>query len=395
MELTRKELYELVWSEPIKNVAPRFAISDVALSKICRKHDIPRPPRGYWAKLTAGKPVTQVPLPKRRLGMPRAIDLNRRHQWHSALPDDPATIEIPPTLEFSEPLENLVGRVRKMVGKVTVPRDLSQAHHQVRKLLDRDDERREAQHKQKHHSSFDNLLFDSPFERRRLRLLNAIFIGLGRNGVRTSIRGKDPDQFEFAVGEQNLSFTLDHPGIRRYGSRWGDEAERPSSLSMHLEIKSWRSLDGLQLIWKDEPGEKLERQLCGVVVTMIVAGELQYRFGEIAKREHLIEHKAYLIEKAKREAEEERKRLAEERRQREQARIDRLLGQAAAFQTAETIRAFVSAAQAADSRLGKPAADCDLQAWAAWALAEADRIDPVLSGAFAQTDAVEADSDDH
>jgi len=38
---TRQELYDLVWSEPMKKLAPRYQISDVALAKACRRADIP------------------------------------------------------------------------------------------------------------------------------------------------------------------------------------------------------------------------------------------------------------------------------------------------------------------------------------------------------------------
>lgn len=41
-------------------VAADFGISDVALKKICDRHRIPSPPRGYWAKKNAGQPVKQI-----------------------------------------------------------------------------------------------------------------------------------------------------------------------------------------------------------------------------------------------------------------------------------------------------------------------------------------------
>jgi len=197
--LTRFEFYELVWSEPIRNLSPRVNISDVALSKICRKHDIPRPPRGYWAKLTAGKSATRASLPGRGLGMPQVIDLDRRNRWHYSITDDLEQIEIPPPPEFSVPVEQLEVWVRKQVGKVTVARDLREGHHLIRRLLEQDDERREARKKRSYHSSFDEPLFESPFERRRLRLINAIFLRLGRCGVTARFRGKDPDQFDIRL----------------------------------------------------------------------------------------------------------------------------------------------------------------------------------------------------
>ena len=41
-------------------VAEDLGISDVALKKICDKHRVPTPPRGYWAKRGAGKPTKQI-----------------------------------------------------------------------------------------------------------------------------------------------------------------------------------------------------------------------------------------------------------------------------------------------------------------------------------------------
>jgi hypothetical protein len=58
--LTRRAMYDLVWSRPMTKVAADLGISDVALKKICDKHRVPTPPRGYWAKQDAGKPTKQI-----------------------------------------------------------------------------------------------------------------------------------------------------------------------------------------------------------------------------------------------------------------------------------------------------------------------------------------------
>lgn len=65
---TREGFYELVWSKPMTHLAKDFALSDVALHKICRKHGIPTPPAGWWAKKAAGKPVERIPLPAVKTG---------------------------------------------------------------------------------------------------------------------------------------------------------------------------------------------------------------------------------------------------------------------------------------------------------------------------------------
>jgi len=66
--LSRIELYELVWSEPMRSLARKFNVSDVRLGKICRQEDIPLPGVGYWAKRAAGKSVMLPPMPRRALG---------------------------------------------------------------------------------------------------------------------------------------------------------------------------------------------------------------------------------------------------------------------------------------------------------------------------------------
>ena len=68
-QLSRKALYDRVWSQPIKTLAARFGISDVALKKTCERAAVPTPDRGYWAKKEAGKGSFQVPLPVRSPGM--------------------------------------------------------------------------------------------------------------------------------------------------------------------------------------------------------------------------------------------------------------------------------------------------------------------------------------
>jgi hypothetical protein len=60
---TRKDLYDLVWSEPMLSLSKKYNISDVGLRKICIRISIPLPRACHWEKLRASKPVSIVPLP--------------------------------------------------------------------------------------------------------------------------------------------------------------------------------------------------------------------------------------------------------------------------------------------------------------------------------------------
>ncbi len=60
--LTREQLYDIVWSEPIRTVATRYGLSDRGLAKICVRLHVPVPGRGYWQQKAVGKKVRQPPL---------------------------------------------------------------------------------------------------------------------------------------------------------------------------------------------------------------------------------------------------------------------------------------------------------------------------------------------
>ena len=63
VQIDRKSLYDLVWSQPISKLAETYGYSDVGFAKLCHKPGIPLPSRGHWAKLKAGRAVIQLPLP--------------------------------------------------------------------------------------------------------------------------------------------------------------------------------------------------------------------------------------------------------------------------------------------------------------------------------------------
>src|SRR5712671_995299 len=63
ISLTRTELYMKVWSTPMRTLSKEFGMSDVGLAKLCRRHQIPVPGLGYWAKVQFGQKPERLPLP--------------------------------------------------------------------------------------------------------------------------------------------------------------------------------------------------------------------------------------------------------------------------------------------------------------------------------------------
>ena len=64
IEMTRQQLYDEVWAEPISKLSKKYGLSDVGLAKVCKRNGIPRPGNGTWSKLKHGHKVKKTPLPE-------------------------------------------------------------------------------------------------------------------------------------------------------------------------------------------------------------------------------------------------------------------------------------------------------------------------------------------
>ena len=62
IQISRDELYKKVWENPLTKVAKELGISDRGLAKICKRHQIPVPGLGYWARIQAGHTMSKQPL---------------------------------------------------------------------------------------------------------------------------------------------------------------------------------------------------------------------------------------------------------------------------------------------------------------------------------------------
>jgi hypothetical protein len=73
----------------MSRLAEQYGISDNGLAKICRRDDIPYPPRGYWTKHAAGKAHERTPLPESdRASRPITIYPTPLPEPSPNLPDD-------------------------------------------------------------------------------------------------------------------------------------------------------------------------------------------------------------------------------------------------------------------------------------------------------------------
>jgi hypothetical protein len=114
----RSDLYTEVWQEPVRSIAKKYVISDVALARICRKLDVPLPGRGYWARRAAGSGGSEDAPPAAQAGT--ACPVHGRHFE----PDRPA--------EINGAVATLIEAERDPSRAIVVPEVLAEPHPLVR-----------------------------------------------------------------------------------------------------------------------------------------------------------------------------------------------------------------------------------------------------------------------
>jgi hypothetical protein len=368
IRLTRQQLYDLVWSEAMKRLAAQVGISDVAIAKTCRKVGVPIPERGYWNKLQAGHKVARTPLPATDLATIRYVEMSGTltPELRTRIRGEPGVSDAE-----SEPIEVLTERFRKRLGHVAVPQTLTHAHPAIARLLAKDEEHRQRKLAERYY--WHSPQYETPLQRRRLRILNALFLAFERVDVAVSLRGYEELEAFATLGGTVLPFAVARVDERRLGGRGA--ASEPAAERLVVRV-AHQPPSGIVTSWVDAPGDLLEGKLSEVAVGMAVAAELLRRQWAEQRATYERERREEAEREARRRAEEAERRERQRRAAEAQARIDALLEDADALEKANRIRAYVAAVLES-----APAAEKErFVAWAEWALAESDRIDPVASG---------------
>jgi hypothetical protein len=216
--LMRSELYDLVWSRPMTEVAAEFDLSDVGLKKICKAAYVPTPPLGYWAKVKSGKRATKATLPtlypfqsqlvrmgsKNRYGYEIEPELSDAEIAVMALPDPP---------RFENSLEEYKQIIEAFVPKISIPTKLTKVHSVAKRLSDAQN----ALVKQKY--SLDKPKYDHPNGAKVFSALNSLFFYFEGLGFRVRMHGPRSQSLSIDMDGQYHHFrlvSLDDPnGFRR------------------------------------------------------------------------------------------------------------------------------------------------------------------------------------
>jgi len=383
---SRQDLYDLVWSEPMRDLAKRYNISDRGLAKACMAANIPVPERGYWNKVQAGKKVIKRRFPPRGLGQSDSVTIGG-NAWEHYRESDEEILNrpIPPIPTFEADIESVQLQVEAMVKKVQLPKDLSKPHRLIIRLLDQDEARLKKKQADPFPSPWDGPIFRTAFEERRLNILNALFTCFESCGIKPHVSGREARDLSVAVGAQHISFTLDsadaNQQLERERSGYIFKARGEKDRMRLVLVSRYRSHKGAHS-WEDKDKDRLEKHLQEIVVKIIVQGEEYHRGNCSYQRDWLIGKKEEILEERRKQKIEAARKQQADLAKLEKQRVDHLLGQALGLHQANQIRAYVAAVQEANGNAHNPMPSTELAEWKNWALTQADRIDPIISESY-------------
>lgn len=356
VEFSRKELYEMVWARQVLVIAKEIGVSDVALSKACRRAGIPLPARGYWAAAKSGRSLKMPALTAPEEGQPTTVRF-------SVLENPPAR---PPKV------------IAPTVPPIAVPTQLAKPHRLVAELHAASKGARED--KGVLALNYEKVLrvrTSAQHLHRALILMDTLIKQFEARGYKVRIGDKYTGT-ELVLKEGEVSFRLDErtkqttppPPPPRPARKGRDEPFyepwRPAFVligtgEFTLDFSRFRR-EGCRHSWKDRPNSPLEAQL-HEVVEAVPCWETAL--------------KAQRIEREEREAQEQEaeKRRVTAARAQEMLRRQRvnLVSHLKAWERAERLRQFIAAVAAAGGQ------SLEAIAWMEWATAQAQVLDPLLS----------------
>ena len=126
--ISREELYDLVWSTPMVKVGQRFNVSGSYMARVCSVLRVPRPERGYWAKLAVGKAHEKPTLPEAQAGDQLSWSQDGELQAPPRLP----VVEPPPRSprkKVLRPLRGVHGLIRGAKGNYDTGYKVDEGQH--------------------------------------------------------------------------------------------------------------------------------------------------------------------------------------------------------------------------------------------------------------------------
>ncbi len=354
IRLIRAELYEKVWTTPMRTLGGELGLSDVGLAKICRKHDIPIPPVGYWRQKETGHELTRPPLHPAK-NATETLDIFVRErlkpEFATLAAETAPKITIPAELSHALALrtEKLLAHGKANDKKLMVPKKGATPH-----------------------------LFVSREQLpRALRILNALFLTIEERGQSVSWPKGESAVLTFGVGGETIKFCLleviNHvPHVLTSAEqkhtwtapKW--DYQMTGKLKLRVDNLPY-GVGPIRSIWSDGKRQQLENCIGDFVVGLNVVA------AAIKKNRQEIEERDRQWEEERKQEEEERQVVEEEKRKAEF--VSQLVQN---WEEATRLRRFAKSMQESAGQLDLSDREkSDVQQVIDWTNQYADSLDPL------------------
>jgi hypothetical protein len=370
--VNREQLYEQVWSVSMVQLSEQYGMSDVGLAKICKKHNIPRPPRGYWARKAAGYNVKRLPLPN---GDDVLIEIT----------PNPRSRNVSKSRDFVSRMSNSQDKERE---PIVVPDRLSSPHPLIKQSSEILNARQ----------SDDVGLLNPPKKgclditvskgnlRRALRIMDTVIKVLEKKGYSVYLSdGRTKTKIlevpiSFGIREKFLTKQIrpeEHKldGRYRFGyNRYIEERVPSGDLSLTIHDAENFYIHDIQKNWNDGKKLKLENR-----ISSFVNGLHTVAVAKIECDKEREEEERQRIERQK-QLEGERRKRAELRRRylQEEARVSKLVSESENWKRSQILREYIAEIERSANgdelflNFEKPLAE-----WLKWAHDQVNRLDPL------------------
>ncbi len=341
----------------MRKLAKELGLSDVGLAKLCKRHQIPRPGRGYWQRIQMGRNPLRVPLPALEESNLEVIEITVQERL---VPDQDSVRKI--TVLADQPITHpLVLRTRKLLSRANANRD-------ERGLLIPKSGR------------VSHVQVSAAALPRALQILDALFRALEEEGYILSWPEGDAAELTVRAQEEMLGLTISevveaklgtptNPGtVQQKGSWWlsrpRPEYQPTGRLALTVEGAGFLNI---RRKWSDGKKQRVEECLG----KFLAGASLAVRLLKKQREERLRLEREW--EERRRRQEEERRRQAEYERK---AQVVRKL--ANAWRESELVREFLKAfLSACQEQVLSGERQQEAQALVEWATNHANSVDPL------------------
>jgi hypothetical protein len=344
IELTRKELYDIVWSTTLSKLSQQYAYTNDGIKKLCKQFEIPIPDSSYWSRLKFNKSVNKPEL-NAVFGGEDKIVLTIREEGN------PVNVDQTPLTIRTKEIKN------DPKAPLTVPDKLSKPDILIQNTKDLYTKIKKEPYSKKENIDSLGIYVENDNLDRAFRIMDT-FIKLLRHRGHSFRRDRNNFGPHIVVKDVEFYFHLREaqkrvPATTEYfSSTYAPTGILVMKIGESFKAKEWK--DGATI---------LENQLANIVAKI-----------ELDAEKELIWREECRLDDIKRAEEDRIRKIFEARKEKEVVKTRKLFSDAKKFNKAAMYRNFIKATE--QKAITEKNLTEELKDWIKWAYDKADWIDP-------------------